>query len=51
MFKDNESRFSFTVYVNNETYDNDDNPYGKFVAHQYTNMENMNDTAGSRTGF
>ena len=37
--------------MNDKTYDNDDNPYGKFIMHMYTNMENINDTRGKRTGF
>ena len=35
---------SFEVYMNDETYDNDDNPYGKLIFHQYSNMQNVNDT-------
>lgn len=35
---------SFEIYVNDVTYDNDDNPYGKLVFHQYSNMESVNDT-------
>ena len=31
--KGNETRFSFTLYVNNDTFDNDDNPYGTFIMH------------------
>lgn len=37
--------------MNDESYDNDDNPYGKFIMHQYTNMEDKYDTSGSRSGF
>lgn len=51
MMKGNESQISFLVYVNNATYDNDDNPYGSFKWHQYTNMEDINDTRGERPGF
>lgn len=39
------------MYVNDATYDNDDNPYGKLIFHQFTNMENVNDTRGSIKGF
>ena len=35
---------SFEVYLNDVTYDNDDNPYGKLILHQYSNMQNVNDT-------
>ena len=49
--KGNETTFSFTVYVNNATYNNDDNPYGSFKLHLYTNMEDANDTRGTRKGF
>ena len=31
-------RHDFVLMVNNENYDNDDNPYGKFVYHMYSNM-------------
>ena len=37
-------KLNFMLMVNNKDYDNDDNPYGKFVLHQYTNMQNLNDT-------
>lgn len=37
---------SFEIYVNNDTFDNDDNPYGKLRLHQYSNMKNVNDTEG-----
>ena len=30
--------------VTNETYDNDDNPYGEFKLHLYTNMRDINGT-------
>ena len=48
---DGEKTFSFTVYVNDPEYDNTDNPYGSFKLHMYTNMNDMNDTQGSRKGF
>jgi hypothetical protein len=51
MFSDGEKKIDFIVYVKNNTFDNDDNPYGKFIFHQYTNMENQNDTKGQITGF
>ena len=30
--------------LNNEEFDNDDNPYGKFMLHMYTNMNDISDT-------
>jgi hypothetical protein len=35
------------IYLENGEYDNDDNPYGKFVYHRYTNMVDINDTESS----
>ena len=34
----------FLLNVNDKNFDNDDNPYGSFVYHMYTNMEHINDT-------
>ena len=31
--------------VNNEDFDNDDNPYGQFMYHMYSNMDNLTDTS------
>lgn len=42
-----DSQMSFELYVNDPDYDNDDNPYGKFIFHQFTNMKDPNDTRGS----
>ena len=42
---------SFEIYANDVTFDNDDNPYGKFRLHQYSNMENVNDTEYVKKGF
>ena len=39
-----EARMSFEIFINDATYDNDDNPYGKLIFHQFTNMENVTDT-------
>lgn len=38
-------------YMNDKDFDNDDNPYGKFVFHQYTNMEGPEDIYDNRKGF
>ena len=35
----------FILNVNNEDFDNDDNPYGSFKYHMYTNMRDLNDTS------
>ena len=37
--------------MNDPTYDNDDNPYGRFVFHMYTNMDGPDDIEGTRSGF
>lgn len=37
--------------MNDPNYDNDDNPYGKFIYHMYTNMEGADDITGKRSGF
>lgn len=41
---ENKKMIDFKVYVNNPKFDNDDNPYGQFRLHQYTNMKNLTDT-------
>lgn len=46
--KGNETQFSFIAYVDDPSFDNDDNPYGKFILHMYTNMNNISDTIGPR---
>jgi hypothetical protein len=33
MFKDGHKTFDFKAYINNATYDNNDNPYGKLIMH------------------
>lgn len=38
-------------YMNNASFDNDDNPYGKFVLHMYTNMDGPEDIDGETSGF
>ena len=37
-------KFDFKLMVNDENYDNDDNPFGRFIFHMYTNMDNLTDT-------
>ena len=32
------------LIVVDEQFDNDDNPYGSFIYHMYTNMDNLNDS-------
>jgi hypothetical protein len=39
------------MYVNDKTFDNDDNPYGKFIMHQFTNMQDKYDVNGKIKGF
>ena len=38
------SNFNFELHVNDAEFDNDDNPYGRWVYHMYTNMDSLNDT-------
>ena len=38
-------KLDMVILVNNEDFDNDDNPYGKFFLHMYTNMQNLSDTS------
>lgn len=33
------NRINFNLYVTDPTFDNDDNPYGEFKLHMYTNMK------------
>ena len=33
-----DKRMDFKVYLDDANYDNEDNPYGKLIFHQYTNM-------------
>ena len=42
-------KFDFKLMVNDEKFDNDDNPYGKFIFHLYTNMDNLTDTEQNAT--
>lgn len=42
-------KFDFKLMVNNEDFDNDDNPYGRFIYHLYTNMDNITDTEQNAT--
>lgn len=46
-----EKRFDMIFYINNKDFDNDDNPYGKFIFHQYTNMEGPDDITGKTENF
>jgi hypothetical protein len=36
---------NFKLFVSDNDYDNDDNPYGTWVYHMYTNMKDENDTS------
>ena len=42
---DGEYKLDMIVLVNDEDFDNEDNPYGEFVLHMYTNMKNLLDTS------
>ena len=44
---DGDVKLDFVLMVNNVDFDNDDNPYGKFVYHMYSNMDNLQDTSTS----
>ena len=39
-----ETKLDFVLMLNNEDFDNDDNPYGNFVMHVYKNMNGLNDS-------
>lgn len=39
----NDSSVEFELVIADETFDNDDNEYGKVVFHNYINMENSTD--------
>ena len=39
------NHLNFLTYINNPNFDNEDNPYGKFRLHIYTNMDNLTDTS------
>lgn len=51
MFRDGKKIYDFKAYMQDSTFDNDDNPYGRFVFHQYTSMVDINDTEGEAVGF
>lgn len=42
------SNLNFELFINDPNFDNDDNPYGNWKFHFYTNMENLNDTAKNK---
>ena len=35
---------NFQIFINDVNYDNDDNPYGKIIYHNYINMDGPDDT-------
>ena len=37
-------KLDFTLMLNNDDFDNDDNPFGKFIFHMYTNMKDVKDS-------
>ena len=37
------NKFDLKLMVNDENFDNEDNPYGHFIYHMYTNMDNLTD--------
>ena len=39
------NQLGIVLMINNPTFDNDDNPYGKFIYHMYSNMKNLTDTS------
>ena len=51
LFANGEKRFNMLFYINDKTFDNDDNPYGRFVFHQYTNMADADDIYGKTKNF
>ena len=44
MDQNNEPEFIFKFSIENDEFDNFDNPYGKFILHRYSNMKDINDT-------
>ena len=44
-------KFNLLFYINDKNYDNDDNKYGKFIYHVYTNMDGPDDIEGKRPSF
>ena len=36
---------NFAVMLNNKDFDNEDNPYGQFMFHMYTNMRDFQDNS------
>lgn len=34
----------FELFVNDPEFDNDDNPYGQWIYHKFTNMDNISHT-------
>lgn len=46
LYENGEQRFKMMFYMNDQTFDNDDNPYGKFIFHMYTNMDGPDDVNG-----
>ena len=39
-----EIKFNFSLMVDSDDFDNNDNPFGRFILHMYTNMDNLSDT-------
>ena len=44
LYENDTSIFNFYLFLENKTFDNFDNPYGKFVLHRYSNMRDINET-------
>ena len=40
---DGQSQFEFKLAVEDIDFDNDDNPYGQFILHRYSNMKDIED--------
>ena len=41
---DGKKKLDLVAYLKDENFDNEDNPYGKLIFHQYTNMRDLSDT-------
>ena len=39
----NDTSVDFQVFINDVNYDNDDNPYGKIIYHNFINMDGPDD--------
>ena len=41
---DGKKKLDLMAFLQDENFDNEDNPYGKLILHHYTNMRDLSDT-------